>query len=452
MISEVLAWLLGPIVTWLLLSGIDDLFVCLVCAWQRVRGRGPRPEQAVERAIAVFVPCWREEAVIARMVEHNIARIRYRNYHFFIGAYPNDEGTVEAVRELEEKYPNVHLSLCLRPGPTSKADCLNCVFRRMLRFEEERGARFEIVVTHDAEDLIHPHAFSRINGHIGTHDMVQVPVLPLDTPAREFTHGVYCDEFADYQIKDAPARPFLGAFLPSNGVGTGYARDALDRLAANDANRIFEAACLTEDYENGIRLHRLGCSQLFLPLAFGTAPEATRELFPQTFRKAVRQRTRWIMGIALQGWERYGWGRTWAERYWFWRDRKGLVGNAVSLLANLLFVCGLLAWSAGGHWPEMNLAERIAAPVVLGLSAVALSFRAYAVGRIYGWAFALGVPLRAPWANVINFTASVCALYRYGRSKWRREPLVWLKTDHSFPSAAEPAEQEATVMEDVLAG
>ncbi len=451
-ISEVLGWLLGPILAWLLISGMDDLFVCLVSAWQRMGGRSPGPEPAAERAIAVFVPCWREESVIARMVDHNMARIRYGNYHFFVGAYPNDEGTVDAVRELEERHPNVHLSLCPHPGPTSKADCLNWAFQRMLLFEEERGARFEMVVTHDAEDLIHPDAFARINEHIGTHDMVQVPVLPLGTPAHEFTHGIYCDEFADYQMKDAPARPFLKAFLPSNGVGTGYAREALERLAANDANRIFEPACLTEDYENGIRLHRLRCSQLFLPLAFETAPEATREYFPRTFRKAVRQRTRWIMGIALQGWERHGWGCTWAERYWFWRDRKGLIGNAVSLLANVSFLCGLLTWLAGGPSPAMNPAERIAVPVVLGLSAVALSFRAYAVGRIYGWAFAAGVPLRAPWANLINFTASVFALYQYSRSKWRGEPLVWLKTEHSFPSAAGVMEREGAAVEDVVTG
>ena len=59
--------------------------------------------------------------------------------------------------------------------------------------------------------------------------MVQIPVLPLPTGLAEMTHGVYCDEFAEYQLKDIPARQRLGGFLPSNGVGTGFDRNALER-------------------------------------------------------------------------------------------------------------------------------------------------------------------------------------------------------------------------------
>ena len=29
--------------------------------------------------------------MIARMLEHNLAALRYSNYHFFAGAYPNDQ-------------------------------------------------------------------------------------------------------------------------------------------------------------------------------------------------------------------------------------------------------------------------------------------------------------------------------------------------------------------------
>ena len=52
--------------------------------------------------------------------------------------------------------------------------------------------------------------------------MVQVPVLALRTPWHELTHGLYCDDFAEFQSKDIPVRQMLGGFLPSNGVGTGF--------------------------------------------------------------------------------------------------------------------------------------------------------------------------------------------------------------------------------------
>ena len=122
------------------------------------------------------------------------------------------------------------------------------------------------MVTHDAEDLIHPEAFSFINAYADEYDMVQIPVLPLPTPLREFVHGIYCDEFAEWQIKDMRARQLMGSFVPSNGVGTGYTRRALEKLATAEHNLIFEPACLTEDYENGLRLHKLGCKQMFVPL------------------------------------------------------------------------------------------------------------------------------------------------------------------------------------------
>jgi adsorption protein B len=86
-------------------------------------------------------------------------------------------------------------------GPTSKADCLNAIYRAMEEFEIRRHVRFEVVVTHDAEDLMHPDSLRLIHWFSLRYDMVQLPVLPLATPRRELTHGLYCDEFAEYQLK-----------------------------------------------------------------------------------------------------------------------------------------------------------------------------------------------------------------------------------------------------------
>ena len=80
---------------------------------------------------------------------------------------------------------------------------------------------------------------------------------------------------------------------------------------------------MTEDYENGFRINRLGLPQKFIPIQIRHGrPIATREFFPLTFRLAVRQRTRWVMGITLQSWEYHSAGETLRQFYWFWRDRK----------------------------------------------------------------------------------------------------------------------------------
>ncbi len=458
------ASVLLPTAAAILISGLDDLALDMLCLWAwikaRLRGhpRLMRPDLSMpEKLIAIFVPLWHEHAVIGGMVEHNVAAINYDHYHFFIGAYPNDDPTLDAVRDLETRFPHVHLAVCPHDGPTSKADCLNWIYQRMLLFEEHHAARFEIVVTHDAEDLIHPEAFTRINAYAGDFEMVQIPVLPLRTPFTKIVHAVYCDEFAEWQIKDMPARKLMGSFVPSNGVGTGFTRGALEKLATAEHNLIFEPQCLTEDYENGLRLHKLGCSQVFVPLqGSGAGFVATREFFPQNMRSAIRQRTRWITGIGLQSWERHGWRGSWPQVYWFWRDRKGLLGNPISLLSNFLFFYGLLTWVlariAGTPW---GLASHTLHPGLLVstllIQILQSSVRIGCCTRIYGFAFALGVPLRTVCGNWINSAATLRALSAYLAARIRHQPLVWLKTEHAYPTRTALLEHKRRLGE-ILAG
>ena len=360
---------------WILLSGLDDLFIGLVFLLAR-RPRVQRPSKEelaarTERTLAILVPLWHEDRVIARMLDHNLGAIRYSNYRIFAGVYPNDAATREALPD----DPRVHVVVCPHDGPTTKGDCLNQIYLGMQEYEARHGMRFDLIVTHDAEDLIHPESLQLINWFSEWYDMVQIPVLPLPTKFREWTHGLYCDEFAEFQSKDIPVRQRLGGFLPGNGVGTGTTRRALERLVERHG-RIFEPGCVTEDYENGYRLAEMGCRQLFVPvfLPVGEAV-ATREYFPRNFRAAVRQRGRWVTGIALQGWERHGWR---GQIYWFWRDRKGLIGNLLSPVTYLLLLYGLA--SPGARWIWM---------VNLVFFASQTGLRMFCSGRIYGWRFAL---------------------------------------------------------------
>ncbi len=435
--------LLVPLGIYLLFSGLDDLFIDMVWLCFTVRGKlfwKPRvvlPSErklvsSPEQRIAIFVPLWHEAEVIGGMLTHNVAAIRYHHYDFFVGAYPNDSATIAAVRASEARFANVHLAVCPHDGPTSKADCLNWIYQRMLLFEEANGAKFDVVMTHDAEDLIHPESLRWVNHFAGEFGFVQIPVLALSTPLLNVAHGIYCDEFAEFQTRDLPVRNFMGAFVPSAGVGTAYTRTALEALAESSSNRIFEPGSLTEDYENGFRLHALGFKQVFVPITRRNSFIATREFFPRKLAAAIRQRTRWVTGIALQGWENHGWHGRPGQLYWLWRDRKGLIANPISLLTNL--VCGYAL--ASGLWSRVTLPGYVARilAVTFALQILRTAIRIGCAARVYGIVFGMLAPLRAVVANYVNALAAFKAVYRYTRAKMRGEQLVWVKTEHAYPS------------------
>lgn len=90
---------------WVVLSGLDDLFLNAVFFTRRLWNGVRKPSRAAldsvpPRRIAVFVPLWRESDVIRRMLEHNLAAVRYAPLDFFVGVYPNDPATGAAVAKI----------------------------------------------------------------------------------------------------------------------------------------------------------------------------------------------------------------------------------------------------------------------------------------------------------------------------------------------------------------
>lgn len=392
---------------------------------------------------AIVVPAWDEANVIGRMIKGNLNGIDYPKnaYDFYIGVYPNDNATLEVVRELESKHENVHGIVSPIPGPTSKGQILNHVAQVLTTRPD-----WDAMLLHDAEDLIHPQALRLIALELDSVPYVQIPVFSLPVGWSDFVAGTYIDEFAESHTKDVLVRAHSGAPIPSAGVGTTLRRDMLEVLLANGAPLLNEGS-LTEDYELGIRIGLQKFKQTFaaryLRKTDGTKDFiATREYFPKSLRRSIRQKSRWTVGITLQGWRNLRWQGNTASRYFLARDRKGLLTNPATAAGYALFGAGVLVESLipgtvnqyiNTAPPDLTAEFIPMAGATIALATNRFCQRAICVARVYGWRTAFLSTARWPVAGFVNATAAFRALYQHTKSRWSKQALRWIKTEHELP-------------------
>jgi adsorption protein B len=431
--------------TGFLVLGLSDLAVDLIWIGLRLRGLAGRapaddlPAPARPAPLAVFVPAWDEAAVIGAMLRTAVAAWSEGDWRIYVGTYPNDPGTAAAATRVAAAHPRVRIVVGGEPGPTTKADCLNRLWRALLADEAADGRRAKAIVLHDAEDVVHPDELRLFDGLVERFDLVQLPVRPLIHPDSKWLGGHYADEFSESHGKELAVRGALGAGLPSAGVGCAFTRRALERLAAERGGLPFDADSLTEDYELGLRIADAGGRSLFLRIAGRDGSlVATREYFPGTLGAAVAQKARWMTGIALAGWDRLGWRGGVAERWMRLRDRQ-------SLLAALLLFAGYLALILWLALKAREAATGIApAPLPRGLSwllaanmallAWRLAIRAGFTAADHGWREGLRAVPRAAVGNIVAMLAAAAALGRYRALRRGGRPR-WGKTAHIFPAS-----------------
>ncbi len=385
--------------------------------------------------IAILVPAWDESAVIASMLRATLDRLDYDDYRIFVGHYRNDPATAAAIASVGDV--RIHSVQVESEGPTTKADCLNHLYDALVTFEIDAERSAKAVVLHDAEDIVHRYELRIFDGLIDRAAVIQLPVLPLPDPHSRWISGHYCDEFAEAHMKELVVREAVGAAIPLAGVGCAIARKPLAQLAALQEGKPFSGNSMTEDYEVGLRLGALGLRTMFVRIPAQPSERgvvSTRGHFPATLGAAVRQKARWLGGIALAGWDRLGWDGGLGERWMRMRDRRG------PLAAMLL----IAAYGAALLWSQLWLAKALGAPVqarmdatlmtLLEINACLLAWRV--VMRVgfttaaYGWTEGLCSIPRLVVGNVIAVLAAARALGLHIGGGAKR----WDKTRHIFPA------------------
>jgi bacteriophage N4 adsorption protein B len=431
---------------WFIVSGLDELAIDLSWIWLRLRGRVSGRRLAKDEEvrplrgrIAVLVPAWHEADVIGHTIGHMLRAWPQDGLTLYVGCYRNDPATIAAAMAAAASDARSRVVIHDRDGPTTKADCLNRLYAALSADEARRGHRFAGVVLHDAEDMVHPAALSVIDAALADGDFVQLPVRPEPQPASCWVAGHYSDEFAETHAKTLIVRDVSGAAVPAAGVGCGISRSALERLCeqrpVNEADGPFATDCLTEDYELGLLVSRGRTKSSFIRVHDHLGRlVATRAFFPATLEAAVRQKSRWIHGIALQGWDRLGWSGRPIDMWMALRDRRGPLTALVLAVAYLLLVIeAVLGIARLAGWQQAHVLSPVLRMMLI-LSFASFAWRAlwrgYFTGREYGLAEGIRAVFRIPVANIISIMAGRRALAAYVGTL-RGAEVNWDKTQHS---------------------
>lgn len=429
-------WLALPSTIGMSLFFLDDLFVDAIALSQNI---GPELldsnklqnlRECPQKNVGIIVANWHEAEIIARMVQGNLQRIDYKKYFIFLGVYPNDLDTLHAAEELSQKYPQVISVINSRPGPTSKGQLLNEMLVRIIQMEQKWDFEFDLFLMQDSEDILHPLSLQLINYHAQNADFLQIPVFSFDLPFHQLVGSTYVDEFSETHTKDLLVRQRLGAPIPSAGVGTALSRKLVLSLLARQGV-VFNENVQTEDYLLGLQARELGFRSRFI-CSYRLVDQkrdfvATREYFPKTIYSSVRQRGRWILGIALQCPRYLGKSIGWSDWYFRWRDRRGPV-NGLILLASVFLLLWLIL--------EPNeFSESLKMWMLLNMIGAAwrLAFKMRAVTLVHNPQAAAFSLIRWPLHCFLGIAAGVRALYLYSKKEFFGREIVWAKTQHELP-------------------
>lgn len=101
---------------WIIVGAIDEIVLDIVWIGLHLTGRARSvraPEDLARGQLlgkaAVFVPAWREVAVIGAMVAHTLRAWEQRDYVLYVGCYRNDPDTFAAARSGGGSDPRLRL-------------------------------------------------------------------------------------------------------------------------------------------------------------------------------------------------------------------------------------------------------------------------------------------------------------------------------------------------------
>ena len=143
-----------------LVFGVDDVIVDLTWLWLQRRSAVDRTQPiscelkvGEPSRFAIAIPAWRESSVIGLMLATLRDRWPQADIRILVGVYPNDVATMSVVMKAACDDPRVRMGVNTQPGPTTKGDCLNHIWRALMDESASDGFKADALLIHDAEDV-----------------------------------------------------------------------------------------------------------------------------------------------------------------------------------------------------------------------------------------------------------------------------------------------------------
>jgi cellulose synthase/poly-beta-1,6-N-acetylglucosamine synthase-like glycosyltransferase len=225
----------------------------------------------------LLVPARHEEAVLAATLD-NLTRLTHPEFEVIVIVGHDDPSTEQVARAAAAKSPELIRVVVDDSVPKNKPKALN----RALPL-----CRGQVVGVFDAEDDVDPRLLRVVDAAFREHDahVVQGGVQLLDFRSSWFSLRNCLEYFFWFR-----SRLHLHArhgFIPLGGNTVFVRTDLLQAVGGWDAE------CLAEDCELGVRLSSLGAR-----VAVAYDPHlVTREETPHSMTALVKQRTRWNQGF-----------------------------------------------------------------------------------------------------------------------------------------------------------
>lgn len=380
---------------------------------------GGRRAATRRRRFSLIVPARHEDAVLAHTID-GLAALEHDDFEVICVVGDDDPATAEVARAAVGRHPGVVRVLVDDSVPKNKPKALN----RAL--PECTG---EVVGVFDAEDEVSPGLLLAIEAALDQDraDVVQGGVQLMNLHSSWWALRNCLEYFFWFRSRlhfHADRR-----FIPLGG-NTVFVRTAL--LRAVDG---WDAECLAEDCELGVRLSSLGAQ---VSVAYEPSL-VTREETPGSLRSLLKQRTRWNQGF-LQVLRKGEWrglptsGQRWLARY-------TLVTPFLQALAGLLVPVSIALIIFAKTPAVITLVGFV--PLLLVLASVAVEAIAL---HEFGRDFAVKIRLR-DYVRLVLGTLPYQVLLAGAavRAAWResRDERGWEKTEHSGlhrPATIGPAE------------